>query len=338
MPELDELDELDQRIINQLQGGFPLVERPFAVAAARLHTDEATLLQRLSRLLAEKVLTRFGPMFQVERMGGAFVLAAMAVPEERFQAVAAQVNEFPEVAHNYRREHALNMWFVLATEHREGIPDVVARVEAKTGLPVYPFPKEREYFVEMKLAVGGQALATDLPSAPHAPSPGGRLEIAEHDLREVDRALVLATQGGLPLVPQPYLQLGRAVELPAEAVMVHLQSMLARGVIRRIGVVPNHYAIGWTANGMTVWDVADDRVDELGAEIGQLPFVTHCYRRPRALPHWPYNLFAMVHGSSREAVEEKRASMIEILGPFCRRRDVLYSTAILKKTGLRLAG
>ena len=146
-----ELDSIDRAIVDTLQGGFPLCERPYAVAAERLGVGEDELLQRLEKLLADKVLTRFGPMVQIERMGGAFVLAALAVPEERYEAVAAQVNALPQVAHNYRREHKLNMWFVLATETPAGIPAAIAQIEAATGLKVHAFPKEREYFVEMKL-------------------------------------------------------------------------------------------------------------------------------------------------------------------------------------------
>ena len=154
---------------------------------------------------------------------------------------------------------------------------------------------------------------------------------------ELDRALIVATQGGLPLVPRPYQALGEQLGLPAEMVLRRLQGLLDSGVIRRIGAVPNHYAIGWTANGMTVWDVADERIDELGAAVGALPFVTHCYRRPRALPAWPYNLFAMVHGSSRDECAEKAAEIGLLLGEACRSSDILYSTKILKKSGLRLA-
>lgn len=147
------LDATDQALINSLQGGFPLSNAPYAEVAAQLGIDEATLLARLQALLDAKVLTRFGPMFQVERMGGAFVLAAMQVPEDRFDEVTAQVNAFAEVAHNYRREHRLNMWFVLATSTPEGIDATVKAIEEATSLPVYPFPKEKEYFVEMKLQV-----------------------------------------------------------------------------------------------------------------------------------------------------------------------------------------
>jgi DNA-binding Lrp family transcriptional regulator len=153
---------------------------------------------------------------------------------------------------------------------------------------------------------------------------------------DIDRALIVATQGGLPLVPRPYHAIAEQLGLPAEEVMCRLKAMLATGIIRRIGAVPNHYAIGWTANGMTVWDVADAQVDELGERIGALDFVTHCYRRPRALPAWPYNLFAMVHGASREECSAKAAEIRALLGDACRASDILYSTRILKKSGLRI--
>ncbi|MEW5889935.1 MAG: AsnC family transcriptional regulator [Pseudomonadota bacterium] len=145
------MDEVDRAIVNGLQGGFPLCDEPYRAVAARLGLSEAELLSRLERLLRDGILTRFGPMYQVERMGGAFVLAALAVPEERYEEVAAAVNALPEVAHNYRREHALNMWFVLATETPGGIDEAIARIEAATGLEVHAFPKLKEYFVEMKL-------------------------------------------------------------------------------------------------------------------------------------------------------------------------------------------
>ena len=148
---MPELSAVDRKIIDKLQGEFPICDRPYAEVADRLGITEDQLLQRLERLLADKVLTRFGPMYQIERMGGAFVLAALAVPEDRYDEITALVNALPQVAHNYRREHALNMWFVLATETQAGIAEAVTRIERDTGLPVYAFPKEREFFVEMKL-------------------------------------------------------------------------------------------------------------------------------------------------------------------------------------------
>lgn len=153
-----------------------------------------------------------------------------------------------------------------------------------------------------------------------------------------DRQLVVATQGGLPLVPRPYHALAEQLGISAEEAMARLQRMLAGGVIRRIGAVPNHYAIGYAANGMSVWDVDDARVEELGTRVGQLEFVTHCYQRPRHMPMWRYNLFAMVHGRDREEVAVKVEQIRRLLGEACRAHEVLFSSRILKKSGLRLAG
>jgi siroheme decarboxylase len=158
------------------------------------------------------------------------------------------------------------------------------------------------------------------------------------EANELDRRLIVATQAGLPLVAQPYHALAEQLGVSPQVVMARMQAMLERGKIRRIGAVPNHYAIGYTANGMSVWDVPDELIDTLGEQVGALDFVTHCYHRPRALPAWPYNLFAMVHGSSREEVLTKVAEIHALLGAACRSHDVLFSTRILKKTGLRIAG
>jgi len=145
------MDATDRTIVNALQGGFPVCERPYAEVADRLGLDEAQLIERLGRLLDEGTLSRFGPMYDAQRLGGGLTLAAMAVPEERFDAVVETVNAFPEVAHNYAREHALNMWFVLATERPERIGEVIAEIEAATGLAVHDMPKIDEYFIGLRL-------------------------------------------------------------------------------------------------------------------------------------------------------------------------------------------
>lgn len=144
------MDELDRMLINAYQGGFPLTERPFADMAARLGITEDEAVARVRRLLESGVVSRFGPLYQIERMGGVFTLAAMRVPTDDFERVAAIVNAQPEVAHNYAREHAFNMWFVAAVETPEALPPVLMRIEKLTGYPVYNFPKEREYFVGMQ--------------------------------------------------------------------------------------------------------------------------------------------------------------------------------------------
>ena len=156
-------------------------------------------------------------------------------------------------------------------------------------------------------------------------------------MNALERALVKATQGGLPLVPRPYAALANDLGIGEMQVVSLLREMLADGRIRRIGAVPNHYALGYTANAMSVWDVADEAVDELGRAVGALPFVSHCYRRARRLPEWPYNLFAMVHGRDRADTAAKIEIIRGALGRCLRRNDVLYSTRLLKKTGMRLA-
>lgn len=158
---------------------------------------------------------------------------------------------------------------------------------------------------------------------------------------DIERRLIVATQNGLPLVPRPYHAIAEAVGISAEEVMQRLGDMLARGVIRRIGAVPNHYAIGYTANGMSVWNIDDAHIHAVGERIGALPAVTHCYQRPRALPDWPYNLFAMVHGHSRaEVLREVETIAALIAREFpgaCAGHEILFSSRILKKTGLRIA-
>ncbi len=156
-------------------------------------------------------------------------------------------------------------------------------------------------------------------------------------LSELDRQLIAATQGGLPLVARPYDAIAERLGVGSAQVRERLAQMQAEGLIRRIGAVPNHYRLGFVANGMSVWDVEDAQVDRLGEQIGALPGVSHCYRRPRYAGVWPYNLFAMLHGRDRAEVEAQAEHLRELLGPACRAHEILYSTAILKKTGLRLA-
>ncbi|MEZ5777424.1 MAG: AsnC family transcriptional regulator [Paracoccaceae bacterium] len=152
----------------------------------------------------------------------------------------------------------------------------------------------------------------------------------------IDRRIINATQSGLPLTTTPYAEVAGWLGLDESEVIARLDKMMARGVVRRVALAPNHYALGVTANGMSVWDVDDNRADDLGAQIGALDFVSHCYLRPRALPDWPYNLFAMIHGHDRDEVERQRQMIAALLGDACQANDILYSTRILKKTGLRL--
>jgi len=161
----------------------------------------------------------------------------------------------------------------------------------------------------------------------------------KHDnTADLDRRIVLAAQAGLPLDARPYHWLASELGVSPEILMERIRAMQADGRIRRIGVVPNHYRLGYIANGMSVWDIADGDVQEVGRQVGALDIVSHCYHRPRVLPDWPYNLFAMVHGHNQQEVRAKVEQIAALLGDRVRAHDVLFSTRILKKTGLRLAG
>lgn len=324
------MDSLERHFINQFQGGFPVVEQPYADAAAMLGAEEATLVSMIKNMLDEGVLSRFGPMYDAVCMGGGLTLAAISVPESRFDSVVEQVNALSAVAHNYRRDHTLNMWFVIATDTPEGVEKALTTIEEETGLTVYNFPKLQEFYLGLWLKLDDQDNVTtqsfDLPE-----------RCGEIILDELDRQIVNATQSGLPLVSNPYAEVAEQVGSNEDSVSDRIKAMLESGVIRRIGAVPNHYKLGLRGNGMSVWDVPDDRLEILGQQIGQLDFVSHCYERPRHLPLWPYNLFAMVHGKDRDEVNTKVFQIAEMLGDDCRQRETLFSSAILKKTGLRLA-
>jgi DNA-binding Lrp family transcriptional regulator len=329
------LGELERAFINRYQGGFPLLEQPFRMVAANLGCSEYSLLNTIRQLLDSGTLSRFGPLYDAVKLGGSLTLAAMSVPEDQFAFVTELVNAYPQVAHNYRREHSLNMWFVLATESADEIETTLNEIEQSTGLDVYNFPKQQEFYIGLwlKLDKDSQVTTVPLPPTISTASPTNTHYTAD----ELDKRIISITQAGLPLVDCPYQAIAVTADCTSQEVKQRLQNMLSHGVIRRIGAVPNHYCLGLKANGMTVWDVPDDRAMELGRKIGQLDFVSHCYLRPRHLPVWPYNLFAMVHGHSRKEVGEKADQIANMIGSHCNAHKTLFSTAILKKTGMRLA-
>ncbi len=327
-------DALAIRFINEYQGGVPLCDAPFQAMAEQLQCNESSLIALIRQLLHDGYLSRFGPLYDAQKMGGGLTLAALAVPLKRFESVAEIVNAMPEVAHNYRREHRLNMWFVIATENQSDVAQVIRRIEQKTALKVYDCPKQQEFFVGLQLHIDKRGQIDTVPmKRDWLPSSSHTADT----LDELDRALIRNTQHGLPLQPEPYQAIAQALGVTSELVMQRLQALQQRGVLRRMGAVPNHYRLGLRGNGMTVWDVPDDRVTEIGRQIAALDFVSHCYQRPRHLPLWRYNLFAMVHGADRQQAMDKIAVIEEALLPEQFPHQVLFSSAVLKKTGLRIA-
>jgi DNA-binding Lrp family transcriptional regulator len=270
-------------------------------------------------------------LYDAAKLGGAFTLAALQVPENKFKTISDIVNHFPQVAHNYRREHTLNMWFVVACDKKEEIKTTLKTIETKTGLTVYNFPKHREFYIGLWLTLNQDGAVSTKSFQKAAQLHSGMMVIDE-----IDRAIINATQAGLPLIKAPYVAIAEQISSTAVTVMTRLKRMLQKGVIRRIGIVPNHYKLGLKANGMSVWRVPDVHIGKLGNTIGALDFVSHAYERPCHPPLWPYNLFAMVHGQNKAEVTQKVAKIVAILGEECLEYDVLFSSAILKKTGLRL--
>jgi DNA-binding Lrp family transcriptional regulator len=321
--------ELEREFLNRYQGGFPLEEQPFVRVATELGTDADSLIEAIGRLLDEGVLSRFGPLYDASSMGGSLTLGAMSVPGPRFDEVAETINRMPEVAHNYQREHELNMWFVVAAETPQLLQTALDRIEAACNLQVYNFPKLQTFYLGLWLEIDHRDRVRTRP-IPGPLKQGGMI------IDELDRQIVQATQAGLPLESEPYTAIARDCGCDTSTVLQRMKRMLERGVIRRIGAIPNHYKLGLKGNGMSVWDVDDSRLPELGAHVGRLDFVSHCYERPRHPPLWPYNLFAMIHGHDRDEVDARVEQVAEMIGGASRRHEVLFSTRILKKSGLRL--
>ncbi|MFC6716582.1 Lrp/AsnC family transcriptional regulator [Natrialbaceae archaeon GCM10025810] len=354
------LTERERAVVNAFQGGFPVVERPFEPAAAAMRergdgvdiTGEE-LLETIRDLDDRGVLSRFGPLVNAQEIGGAATLVAMHAPEERFDEVVEAVNARREVAHNYEREHPyLNVWFVVSVAEREArsdsdrangepvstrVEEVLAEIEDETGQETYNLPKRREFRVEAKFYVDGP-LEGGVDCSDLGPDVA---PVDRRTLTPAERDLVLEIQDGLPLTETPYADVAEAIGRETEWVLETIARFDLEGKIRRVGVIPNHYALGYTENGMTVWNVPDEVVPEVGPAVASLPFVTHCYERPRHEGVWPYNFFAMTHGrseeESRERIERVREAMAEHWDVADDDWDSLFSTRILKKTGIRLA-
>ncbi len=324
--------DLQRRLINQFQGGVPATRHPYRDMARILRCHEASVIDALRDLLSQGMLSRFGPLYDAERLGGGLTLAAMAVPEASYDAVTELVNAYPEVAHNYRRDHALNMWFVVATQTPEQVAGVLHAIQRQSGIEVFDFPRQHEFYIGLwlDLKLNGEVCTVAVPGRPCQSQSGLVMD-------DLDRSIIQLSQPGLAIEAEPWDKIASRTGCPTDEILRRVTGMLNAGAIRRIGAVPNHYRLGLRGNGMTVWDIPDDRVHRAGEKIGALDFVSHCYLRPRRENVWNYNLFAMVHGQDRREVEAKYARIAALLGDDCRAHDILFSSAILKKTGMRLA-
>jgi len=316
----------DFPLLNDFQRGFPLVARPFAEIGKRCRMPEEAVLEHYRRLLAEGVVSRVGVVFAANAVG-AGTLAAMEVPPAELEQVAAVVSQQPEVNHNYEREHAYNLWFVVTAPTQAAVSATLRHVERLTGYEVLSLPLLEEYHIDLGFDLAGA-------SAPRVP----RRPLPAIGLGEAERRLVAAVEHGFALVPEPFEALAREAGTTAAEAIATLERWLAEGVARRVGVVLRHRTLGYTANAMVVWDVADVFVSGIGARLARRPEVTLCYRRERHQPEWPYNLFCMIHGRDRRAVEgqialiEREENLSDVP------HETLFSRRAFKQRGARYAG
>lgn len=320
-------DSFEFRLLNEFQRDFPLCPAPFAELAARLGVAERAVLGGLEKLRREGKISRVGAVFAPKRIG-ASTLAAMAVPPEKLASVAAIVSRFPEVNHNYEREHRYNLWFVVTAGSEGRLQATLGAIEKAAGHPLLALPLLEEFHIDLGFSLRDaqprQTRAT--VSAPKAVPIG-----------EAERRLISVLQEGLPLFIRPFALIAERIGASEPEVLGRIGRWLEEGAIKRFGVVVRHHELGYRANAMLVHDLPDDQVSEMGRALAEEPAVTLCYRRPRCLPDWPYNLFCMIHGREREEVESIIADLRQRHGLTGFAHDVLFSLTRYKQQGARYA-
>jgi len=329
------MELLIKRLLNDFQRNFPLEPAPFAQIAQRLNTSPETVLKTLKELQDKGAVSRVGPVFRPNTVG-ASTLAAMAVPADKLEAVAAIISEFPQVNHNYEREHHYNLWFVVTAENTSALTETLRQIQLQTGNRVLSLPLVKDYHIDLGFRMNLDRGAGLSQLSTHD------TECVRHSGRELlfggAEDLIEVIQGGLPLVTRPYREIADRLGCSEQAVIDKLRGMIDAGIIKRLGVVVRHHELGYRANAMVVWDVPDDRVDQLGRQLGKQDCVTLCYQRPRRLPDWRYNLFCMVHGCDRDEVLACIDRMVEGLGLDAMPYTVLFSGKRFKQRGARYRG
>jgi DNA-binding Lrp family transcriptional regulator len=328
-----EIDDTDAALIDGYQSGFPVAERPFERVGAALGIGEREALDRIARLRERGIFRRFGAVLNPPVIG-ASTLAAVQAPADRFEEIAAVINEYRQVNHNYRRDHEWNTWFVVTAGSLETRDRILAEIEERTGCSVLVLPMLTDFYIDLEFpVVNRDRFARESVDATGVDAT--RIdESAAADLSALDRSLLLEIQDGFPLTATPYRDIAESVGATVEEVLTAIERLRADGCIKRVGCVVNHVVTGFDANCMVVWDVPDDELDARGTAVGELPHVTLCYHRPRRPEQdWPYNLFTMIHGRDQDAVDEKIDALAADHLPVAHER--LYSTETLKQTGAR---
>ena len=323
------LDDADRRLLNLLQGSFPLAERPFAEVAALAELGEDQVLERTRRLLHERIIRELTPIFDTRVLGYKSMLVAAKVDADNPWRAAKVINSHPGVSHNYLRNHDFNIWFTIAVEPGsrlglDGTLDVLQRLTGAESIRQLPTLRLFKIRMDLEMEAGTDALAASgVAEEPKEPEP--------IELSELDVAVIRATQGPMEVTPEPYARAAAELEMSQEDLLGHLESMRERKALRRVAAILYHRRAGFSANGMGVWRVPEERIMELGPRMAAFRGISHCYQRP-TYPDWPYSIFTMAHGRSKEECDAILDSIAEFTGIEDRR--TLYSSTEFKKIRL----
>jgi DNA-binding Lrp family transcriptional regulator len=323
------LDELDRRLLNLLQGSFPLEPRPFARVAELAEVSEDEVLSRTARLLDERIIRQVTPIFDTRALGYESMLVAAKIDPEHPHRAAKVVNAHPGVSHNYLRNHEFNLWFTIAVESdsRLGLDGTLEVLGEEAGAEsVRQLPTLKLFKIRMDLEMEGDT--KDLASAAVAQEPA---ELDPQPYDELDVEVIRALQGDMPIVPEPYAPAAGALGMPQERLLDHLEGMQERRLLRRVAAILYHRRAGFSANGMGVWRVPDEQILELGPRMAAFRGISHCYQRP-TYEDWPYSVFTMAHGRSKEECDAILDAIAEETG--IDERATLYSSTEYKKIRL----
>jgi DNA-binding Lrp family transcriptional regulator len=323
------LDDSDKRLLNLMQGSFPIAPRPYQHVAAQAKVTEAEAIQRVQRLLDERIIRQVTPIFDTRALGYQSMLVAAKVDAENPWRAANVINAHPGVSHNYLRNHEFNIWFTIATEPDsplglEGTLETLARLAQAESVRQLPTLKLFKIRMDLEMEAGTEALA----KAAQAVEPA---ETDPQPYDERDIAVIRALQGDMPIIPEPYAPAAAQLNLPQPEFLAHLEQMQERKLLRRVAAILFHRRAGFSANGMGVWKVPDERIMELGRRMAAFRGISHCYQRP-TYADWPYSIFTMAHGRSKEECDAILDSISADTG--IEERATLYSSTEFKKIRL----
>jgi DNA-binding Lrp family transcriptional regulator len=323
------LDELDRRLLNLMQGSFPIEPRPYLRVAELAGIAEREVLERVQHLLDERIIRQVTPIFDTRALGYSSMLVAAKVDPENPHRAAQAINSHPGVSHNYLRNHEFNLWFTIATEPDStlGLEGTLQALAAEAGAEsLRELPTLKLFKIRMDLEMEGDTKA--LASAALATEPI-ELEPQPYDQSDID--IIKALQGDMPVVPEPYAPAAAVLGIDQNRFLEHLAGMRERGLLRRVAAILYHRRAGFSANGMGVWKVPDEEIEALGRRMAAVRGISHCYQRP-TYADWPYSVFTMAHGRSKEECDAILDSIAEMTG--IEERATLYSSTEFKKIRL----